>query len=1363
MADPLPPLMISDFGFRISDFRSKGHNRKWRGWEVALAFLLLLIVFFWPVVFGGRTLVPFDIPFATDPVWAGRAAELDIDHPHNGLVADLILENYVWKQFIRDSIRARQLPLWNPYIFAGVPFLAAGQHSALYPLSIIYYILPLWRAFGVFTVVQLWLAGLFMYTYVRVLGAGRFGAVFAGLAYMLSGLMLVNVVFPMIIAAMSWLPLLLAAIEVLIRAQEDDPSTDWLPRGRRLLALLAVGVIVGLQFLAGHVEISYYILLVAAFYASWRLTELWRRRGLRVVLTSAMWLAGLAVVGVALAGVQLIPLYELVTLNFRQGAAGFQQVLGWAYPSRQIIAFLIPDFFGNPAHHRVFDLFSRQWVELPGSTEWGIKNYVEGTAYVGILPLLLASLAVILRRSRHVWFFVVLAVLSLLFAFGTPAYALLYYGLPGLSQVHTPFRWVFPYSVAVAVLAGLGADWLVKRQRGQRSQTSQKGQAGQRGNGGSGVRAPAVNDGSLAGWLGWGMVGAGGAVLGGLALGYVRPGAAMRLADRIMQTSARAVEAFGEPSLFLSYQFWNVGLLGIFLLGAGVILVLWRRGWRVAGMPAWQVVAVIVLIADLWAMGHDFYPRVQPALRDETPPVVQFLQQDDSLYRVASYGPAHVLWPNAGMRHGIHDIRGYDSIIPRQYTDYMAALGTQDLLLYNRIGPLNDPATLDSPRLDLLNVKYVLSTEDINHLDFRQVFRDGDVRVYEHTNALPRALLTSETPSDFPPASRFTFHASRITRYTPNGIEIAVETETPQTLVLTDSYFPGWRAFVTPASGEEREVEIVRAFENFRAVEVPAGQSAVRFKYFPMSVKAGMYVSFLGAVVLFLGFIYWLWTQLYRPSVEGETAHLIAKNSLVPMGASLLNKAVDFAFAMFMLRILGPTDAGKYYFAIVVIGFVDIFTNFGLNLLLTREVAKDRSQANRYLSNTALLRLVLWVVSLPLAAMYVLFRQVTQPLDTATIIAIALFSIGLIPGSISAAFSSLFTAYEQMEVPAAVTTVTTLLKVSLGALALLLGYGFVGLAGVSVIVNTITALIFLRLVIRRFFRPHLEFDPRFVWGMVGIAAPLMLNHLLQTVFFKIDIVILDQYWPEAVVGWYSTAYKWIDALLIIPAYFTMAIFPLMSRRAESDRAGLMSAYTVSLRVLLMLALPIAMGTVFIADELIQVLGGSEYLPHGAIALQLMIWFLPLSFVNGVTQYVLIALDQQRWITVSFAIATAFNLLMNLLLIPRLGYPAAALITIASEVVLFIPFYTSIRTHLGSMPLVSLAWRPAIATALLGGTMWVLGAIPNLVALAPAGIVYVAALVMLGAFTPEDRALARRLLPRRLRGWRPRGLRPNLKA
>ena len=97
-----------------------------------------------------------------------------------------------------------------------------------------------------------------------------------------------------------------------------------------------------------------------------------------------------------------MPLYEVVDGSFRSGeaAASLEQVLGWAYPPRRLITFGVPNFFGNPAHHGYFDLFTWRWT--PALTfddgqyiDWGMKNYVEGGAYLGLLPLFLAVIAVL--------------------------------------------------------------------------------------------------------------------------------------------------------------------------------------------------------------------------------------------------------------------------------------------------------------------------------------------------------------------------------------------------------------------------------------------------------------------------------------------------------------------------------------------------------------------------------------------------------------------------------------------------------------------------------------------------------------------------------------------------------------------------------------------------------------------------------------------------------------------------------------------------------------------------------------------------------------------------------------------------------
>ncbi|NJN95089.1 MAG: YfhO family protein [Anaerolineales bacterium] len=457
----------------------------------ALILFLLPLLLFWPVTLGPKTLLPVDNLFAYEP-WASSKEALGVGLPQNQLLSDLILENYVWKKFIRDSLAAGQLPLWNPYILSGQPFLANGQHSALYPFSLIFYILPLDKAYGWFTVSQLWLAGLAMYVFLRVLRVTRLGALIGGITYSLSAFFVVSVVFTMIIAGAVWLPLLLALIEIIIRKQEEKGLTGYSP----IPYVVAGAVTLGIQTLAGHVEITYYVLLVSGYYALCRLLFLWRRQGTpRFALGLAGWLGVMVFLGLSLGLVQLGPMYEVVTQNFRDNSVTLAQVREWALPLRRLISFVIPDFFGSPAHHGYFDVVTWRWQPLglnaagqinplcANCTSWDTKTAVEAGAYLGILPLTLAALAGV-QASMEGWkagrmekrttfqpsnlptfqlpvfIFAALALLSLLFAFGTPLYALLFYGLPGWNQLHSPFRWIFPFTLSIAVLAGIGVTYL---------------------------------------------------------------------------------------------------------------------------------------------------------------------------------------------------------------------------------------------------------------------------------------------------------------------------------------------------------------------------------------------------------------------------------------------------------------------------------------------------------------------------------------------------------------------------------------------------------------------------------------------------------------------------------------------------------------------------------------------------------------------------------------------------------------------------------------------------------------------------------------------------------------------------------------
>jgi O-antigen/teichoic acid export membrane protein len=187
------------------------------------------------------------------------------------------------------------------------------------------------------------------------------------------------------------------------------------------------------------------------------------------------------------------------------------------------------------------------------------------------------------------------------------------------------------------------------------------------------------------------------------------------------------------------------------------------------------------------------------------------------------------------------------------------------------------------------------------------------------------------------------------------------------------------------------------------------------------------------------------------------------------MAMSLVNKGIDFVFAMLRLRVLSPSGEGSYAFAIAFYTFFEIVTRYGLGTLLTKDVALDRRHANRYLVNVVGLRTLLWLVSLPVMLLMAFFyRVVLNELTAAEAQTMAIFAAALLFANIADAISSVFNGFEKMEYPAGVSTAIAAGKVALGALVILppLDMGFVGLAWVSLVMNLVQT-VWLYLVLRR--------------------------------------------------------------------------------------------------------------------------------------------------------------------------------------------------------------------------------------------------------------------------------------------------------
>jgi O-antigen/teichoic acid export membrane protein len=397
-----------------------------------------------------------------------------------------------------------------------------------------------------------------------------------------------------------------------------------------------------------------------------------------------------------------------------------------------------------------------------------------------------------------------------------------------------------------------------------------------------------------------------------------------------------------------------------------------------------------------------------------------------------------------------------------------------------------------------------------------------------------------------------------------------------------------------------------------------------------------------------------------------------------------------------------------------------ILANFGLDAYLTREISRNREKPNRYFVNATLVRLGVTALGIPLLLGFIGARQTlfTDPATRQAIIALALLYVGLFPNAISQGLTSVCYAYEKAEYPAAISTVTTLLKVILGTVVLLAGWGIIGLAGASIVSNVITMGVMLFLTVKRFFRPRWISDGALRWAMIKASWPLMLNNLLATLFFKVDVFLLESM-PGAAdtVGLYSIGYKYIEALNVIPAMFTLTgIFPVLSRQATQDQEKFRRLYQLGVKLLVGLALPAALLTTLAAPEMVLVLGGQQYLPGSRIALQLMVWSIPIGWINSLTQYVLIALDRQRYLTRAYAFGFAFSLITNLIFIPRYSYRASALLHIFAELALFVPFVLGVHNKLGRLkwgemlgkPLLALSGALLIALALLTlGRSWAL--------------------------------------------------------
>lgn len=473
------------------------------------------------------------------------------------------------------------------------------------------------------------------------------------------------------------------------------------------------------------------------------------------------------------------------------------------------------------------------------------------------------------------------------------------------------------------------------------------------------------------------------------------------------------------------------------------------------------------------------------------------------------------------------------------------------------------------------------------------------------------------------------------------------------------------------------------------------------------------------------------------------TVQTIAKNTSVLLFANVFDGISAFILVVFIARYLGDVEFGKYSFALAFTGLFAILSHIGLQTVVTRDVARDRSQADRYLGNVALIELIFSIFTFLL--MFITINMMNYPHDTK----LAVYIIGiaiLLDGTFTMLFKSIYRAFEKMEYEALVAILGKSIIVCLSFFTLFYGHGLIGLAFSYLSANIITFVFGFLITIKKFTIPKFEID-RHLWKyLILTAIPFGLAGVLNLIYLRTDTIMLSMMKGDAVVGWYNAAYTLVSALSLANAALITAIFPSMSNLFVSSKKSLNGIFESSLKYSLILLLPIAVGTTLLADNIILFIYGESFI-HSVGALQLLIWSGVLSFLNSLYYTTLGAINRQKIISIVMGSGAIVNVFLNLLLIPKLSYIGAGIATITTQAACLIVAFYFMSIYLYKIPLRKIVLKPMIASFGMGFFVLYFQNINLFILVFSAAVVYFIIFIGLNGFNNEDWDLFRRLTKR----------------
>lgn len=725
--------------------------------------------------------------------------------------SDTIEAGVMFRSFYASFVEEyHQIPLWEPYLFGGMPFVEAMHGDTFYPLALLQFILPLHRALGWKLVITVFLAGIFTFLCLRAFGFGRLVSTLGGLAYMFSANLVswVNAGQDGRMYVTSLLPLLFFFLEKGLNT-------------KRFIYYLGLGTSIGLLILANHPQLAYYALWGLGLYFLFRLFLLYKDlkeksfvQRIKPLLKPVLLFIFSVFIGLTLSLIQILPPYIYVNKYSprAEGARGYEYATSWSSHPEELASQVVPELCG-------YNL-------LDESTYWGRNPFKQNSDYGGIIPLFFAFLALFLVKDRRIWFFLGLSLLAIIYSLGahTPIYRLFYWFVPQVKNFRAPSLIMFLLIFSMIFLASYALQRILK---GITSHNERKKLF-------IILKVVVIIFGILAFLF----------TIGGEVLLSVWNG----LLYSDISASKKALMVQNLPNI-------QKGVWFTFLLisATATALYLFVKGKLTSTL---FIIGIgFLLVIDLWRMDFKFIKNFDYFNYFRKDSVVDFLKKDSDPFRVMVL-PGTYPGQNLLALYDIMQVFGYHGNQLKRYDefterDYREKTRTQEEF-YNRYTQF-----LFGPKPDLLNVKYLLSRADFSHPKFKKVYQGDGVFVFQNTQYLPRARIVfdyeviknkekilerlKDPQFDYknkiileePPPGSLSFAdtlqasgSAEVVENNVNDFSVKAKLSQPGFLILSENFYPAWTASVNG-----KKTKIYQANYTFRAVFLDKGNHQVEFVF----------------------------------------------------------------------------------------------------------------------------------------------------------------------------------------------------------------------------------------------------------------------------------------------------------------------------------------------------------------------------------------------------------------------------------------------------------------------------------------------------------------------------------------------------